>query len=444
LVLSADHRRSAGDVRVRGVVWKSLRTAAIVLTAAGCIRTIQIGAFGGNEMVVGLLPIETFATAMCFVWWTTSRRRSLRKTPFNAALFLLLPASLVSLIVGFVDYDPNIALDHMKLSVSIGQVVLTMWPVATYLVIANTVDDLDTIEAIRKTIVVLALPSVLLIVSPWLWPYVEWSTSFALPASSFCFVEFCGTSSKLRKLGLLAVVVAPAIYGVYMGKAFYYAYVIVSTGTIGMFRLRRVMIATVPVAVAAYVLAVPLWSNSLTPKFIDGLVEHEEQEQSLGGEGGRDRLIQDGLGIWSRAPVLGVGPGNNYPYMLQYSTLGTAHNQYVNILIETGAVGLLLFIAFIAQAWRMGLTLWRRARSPVVRNLVLAWFGVFAGFVVGGFFGDFMLPSIRNSGLDLFAQFYVQWIVLGLVVSAAAIERRHTAGMAARRRGAGVKTYEYA
>jgi predicted lipid-binding transport protein (Tim44 family) len=93
------------------------------------------------------------------------------------------------------------------------------------------------------------------------------------------------------------------------------------------------------------------------------------------------------------------------------------------------------FVVFSCQALRMGLRLWRTARNPSHRALVLSWLGMFGGFLVGGFFGDFMLPSIRNSGLELFAEFYVQWIVLGLIVSAAAIERRYLAG---------VRTYEYA
>ena len=113
----------------------------------------------------------------------------------------------------------------------------------------------------------------------------------------------------------------------------------------------------------------------------------------------------------------------------------TPHNQYVNILIELGAIGLVCFAVFAFQAVRMGLKLWRNARISSHRRLVLGWLGMFGGFLAGGFFGDFMLPSIRNSGLQLFAEFYVQWIVLGLIVSAAAIERRYRTG---------VRTHEYA
>jgi O-antigen ligase len=266
--------------------------------------------------------------------------------------------------------------------------------------------------------------------APNLWDYVGWSTSFALPASSFAFTAFLETRSSARKALWLIVTIAPAVYGVELEKAFYYGYVAISTATIAWFAARRMVVAMLPIALAAYVIAVPLASSSVTPDFVRHLVAEEEAQQSLGGTGGRDQLIRDGLGIWSRAPVFGVGPGNNYPYMLRYSSLGTAHNQYVNILIELGAVGLLCFVVFLIQALRVGLALWRTARVPSHRSLVLAWLGIFSGFLVGGFFGDFMLPSIRNSGLQLFAEFYVQWIVLGLIVSASAIERKYRTGAA--------------
>ena len=47
--------------------------------------------------------------------------------------------------------------------------------------------------------------------------------------------------------------------------------------------------------------------------------------------------------------------------------------------------------------------------------------------LVGGLFGDFMIPSIRNDGLNLLALFYVQWILLGVVVATLPFERARRA-----------------
>jgi O-antigen ligase len=404
-----------------GLCFHDMRRAIVVFTAVGCIRGIQIGAFAGNEMVQGLLPVEALATVMFGMWWI--RHRPIRRVPFNWPLFLLLPSSIVSLIAGFNWYDQTIALDHMKLSVSLGQILLTLWPIATYLVVANSVHDVKTATRITKIIVALAVPSLLLIWSDVFWPYVGWSTTFALPASSLCLAECFHTRSPAKKAWLLLMTVAPAIYGVFLGKAFYYSYVAASTGVICWLQARRLVLIAAPLVLAVYVVAVPVSSHSLMPSFLGGLVETETQQQSLGGEGGRWQLIKDGVGIWSQYPVFGVGPGNNYPYMLRYSTLGTPHNQYVNTLMELGVVGLLCLLVFAGQALRVGLRLWRTAREPAHHKLALAWLGLFSAMLAGGIFGDFMLPSIRNGGLELFAYYYVQWILLGLVVSASSIER---------------------
>jgi O-antigen ligase len=412
------------------VCLRDLRSGVIGLTIAGCIRNVTIGAFSGSETAQGLFPVEALVSVIFAVWLFTRSRRPMRAVPFNTTLLLFLPISALSLVAGFLMYDPSIPLNHMKLSVSMGQILLTMWPIAMYLVVADVVHDTRTIDVIRTIVVVLAVPSMVLMVSPAAWPYVDWSTSFALPASSFAFVDFLQTPSTLKKMWWLVVTLSPAVYGIELGKAFYYGYVAVSVAIILWLAARRIVVALLPIALAAYVIAVPLASTSVTPGFVRHLVHEEEEQQSLGGTGGRDQLIVDGLGIWARAPVLGVGPGNNYPYMLRYSAIGTAHNQYVNILIELGAVGFVCFVLFSYQALRLGLRLWRTARVPSHRRLVLAWLGIFGGFLVGGFFGDFMLPSIRNSGLELFAEFYVQWIVLGLVVSASAIERKYRTGAA--------------
>jgi O-Antigen ligase len=404
-----------------GLCYHDMRRAIMVFTAVGCIKGIQIGAFAGNEMVQGLLPVEALATVMFGMWWI--RHRPIRRVPFNWPLFLLLPSSVLSLIAGFNWYDHTIALDHMKLTVSLGQILLTMWPIATYLVVANSVYDAKTTDTISKIIIALSVPSLVLILKPDYWPYVSWSTTFALPASSLCLAEYFHTRSPAKKAWLLLLTVAPAIYGVFLGKAFYYSYVAASTAVICWLQARRLVLIAAPLVLAVYVVAVPLSSNSLIPSFVGDLVETETEQQSLGGEGGRWQLIEDGLGIWSRYPIFGVGPGNNYPYMLHYSTLGTAHNQYINVLTELGVVGLVCLALFAGQALRVGLRLLRTAREPAHHKLALAWLGLFSAMLAGGFFGDFMLPSIRNGGLELFAYYYVQWILLGLVVSASSIER---------------------
>ena len=55
---------------------------------------------------------------------------------------------------------------------------------------------------------------------------------------------------------------------------------------------------------------------------------------------------------------------------------------------------------------------------------MLGWLGAFAGMVVGGITGDFMIHSIRNGGLELFSGYYLQWVLLGGLVAVARLEQR--------------------
>jgi O-antigen ligase len=157
---------------------------------------------------------------------------------------------------------------------------------------------------------------------------------------------------------------------------------------------------------------------------VRALVTAEAVQQSIGGDFGRLRLAADAVRIWGEYPLLGVGPGNMWPYMHTYSVLDTSHNQYTNVLLELGVAGLACVVAFIVAAFRTGLRLRHHLQAPFGRTLALGWLGAFAGVVAGGFTGDVLLPSVRNSGLETFGFIYPQWVLLGLLVSLARIDGR--------------------
>lgn len=406
--------------------YRDMQRALVVVTGVGVLQKVQIGSFSGQQMVQGLLPIEVLTTALIGVWVVKHRilgSKPLVPCAFDRPLLLLLPASFLSLVVGFTWFDPLIPLDHMKLSVALGQIVIWLWACGLFLVVANSANR-TTIRRICRVILWLAAPSILLTLVPVTRPWLDWTMVFALPAASLAASEFFDTQSMLRRGWLAVLVVAPFAYGLATDKAFFYVYVVVSTLVIVAVRARAALIPLVMLSIAVYLLISAAVNDSLVPSFVTGLIQTETAQQSLGGRGGRGQLIMDGLGIWSRYPIAGVGPGNNYPYMLRYSSLGTSHNQYVNLLMELGLIGFACFVVFAVRAAQSGWRLWRHARDPFHRHLSLAWLGSFAAMLIGGFFGDFMLPSVRNDGIELFGLYYVQWIVLGLMVAATALERR--------------------
>lgn len=127
-------------------------------------------------------------------------------------------------------------------------------------------------------------------------------------------------------------------------------------------------------------------------------------------------------------PVTGLGPANYYwytplvPIMGYYNLHFSSHNQYVDLIAQTGILGLVCFLWFMAELASLG---WRlRARVPVgfARAYVLGALGGLAGVLVSSMLGDWFLPFIYNIGLAGMRASILGWLFLGGLV---ALERMY-------------------
>jgi O-antigen ligase len=121
-------------------------------------------------------------------------------------------------------------------------------------------------------------------------------------------------------------------------------------------------------------------------------------------------------------PVLGLGFANYYWYTPLFPIRGYAvsfnsHNNYVDILAQTGLVGLVCFLWLL---WELGWLGWRmrdRAQSGFAKAYVYGALGGLAGMVVAGMLGDWVLPFFYNVGMNGFRSSMLGWLFLGGLVS---------------------------
>jgi hypothetical protein len=133
-------------------------------------------------------------------------------------------------------------------------------------------------------------------------------------------------------------------------------------------------------------------------------------------------------------PILGLGPANYYWYTSLYPLLGwyvkfNSHNQYVDIIAQTGLLGLACFLWF---AWEVGRLGWRlRARVPAgfAQAYVYGALGGLAGTLAAGMLADWVLPFVYNVGLDGFRASVLGWLFLGGLVSLEQITRQAEQGI---------------
>ena len=127
----------------------------------------------------------------------------------------------------------------------------------------------------------------------------------------------------------------------------------------------------------------------------------------------QDRMLlwNDAMNLFDSNPLLGAG-FDTYQWQRRVSTYTDTHNYFLKVLVETGVVGLLLFLWLLARASRLALKLYTSAQDPFLKSLGLGFTLLMACVFVVNFFGDRWLYIEVNGFL---------WVLLACVVRGQAI-----------------------
>ena len=128
------------------------------------------------------------------------------------------------------------------------------------------------------------------------------------------------------------------------------------------------------------------------------------------------------LEVSKRNPILGLGPANYYWYVPLYRIRGyvsvfSSHNQYLDLLVQTGLLGLLAIFWFAAEVGWLGWRLIKRLPDGFARAYAYGAFGGLAGTLASGALADWFLPFVYNIGFDGFRSAILPWLFLGGLVS---------------------------
>lgn len=152
--------------------------------------------------------------------------------------------------------------------------------------------------------------------------------------------------------------------------------------------------------------------------FIPGVSDFFNPEKVYG----IDRLImwQDAITIWQHHPYFGIGAGNYQFFDIAYGTDvgGVAHNQFLEVLAEMGAQGLLCLLWSLVAIARCALQCYSAATTRQGKAIALAYIGYFITIIFGGFFTGSFLPSVAGAG-GTYSMLWVSysWLLLGLVLT---------------------------
>jgi O-antigen ligase len=209
-----------------------------------------------------------------------------------------------------------------------------------------------------------------------------------------------GLSPKLK------LMIPPTLFACGYGLLFAFsrgAYMGVALGVIALGVLRKKFFTVLILTVLAGAFLLPsAVSDRIAGTYVQGTASEEKTLDSSA----MDRVLiwQNALDIIAAHPLVGTG-FDTYAFMHPLGFRDT-HNLYLKVLLEQGAVGLLIFFVLLWKMLRQGYDLFRRSTDPFLTSLGVGFTASVLGAIVVNIFGD------RWSYLQVDSYL---WIVLALV-----------------------------
>ncbi len=128
------------------------------------------------------------------------------------------------------------------------------------------------------------------------------------------------------------------------------------------------------------------------------------------------------LEMSKKSPFVGFGPANYYYYVPLYRIRGyisvfSSHNQYMDLIAQTGYLGLACILWFAWEVGRLGWRLRNQAAAGFPQAYVYGALGGLIGTLAAGMMVDWFLPFVYNIGFTGFRASVLPWLFLGGLVS---------------------------
>jgi hypothetical protein len=128
------------------------------------------------------------------------------------------------------------------------------------------------------------------------------------------------------------------------------------------------------------------------------------------------------LGISSTSPIIGLGFANYYWYAKVFTIRGyyikfNSHSQFVDIIAQTGILGLACFMWILFEIGRLAYKLMNQLPEGFAKAYSYGIFASVFGSLMAAFLVDWLLPFAYNIGLDGVRASILPWVFFGGLIS---------------------------
>lgn len=360
------------------------------------------------------------------------RRISLVKSSTLPPLFLLLGATFLAFLNGQLPWFP---IQPAPLDGQLGGILILLVAICAYLLVANQVRDERWLKALVFLLLgigavymfVRVLPGTAMLMRRLFTFYIHsgsmfWTWVVAMAASQAFFNQRLARHWRAVLLALLA-----ATFYLALGEA---------RGWVsGWLPALVALLFIIWLGAPRQALVLALLGTAVVLTQMDNIVENliyvDDNEYSQMTRLEAWRIIGE---IVKVSPILGLGPANYSYYTPLFPILGwyvqfNSHNNYVDIVAQTGILGLIFMLWFIVEIVRLAWRLYQvTPRNGFLYAFVIGAFGGLVATFVSGLLGDWFLPYVYNATIRSMRTSILPWLFMGGLVAVEQILRARNNG----------------
>jgi O-antigen ligase len=386
-----------------------------LLVAAGLVR-VQLSTGTGSPIVASLLAALAITVAW-IVRMIFRRDLHLVRSPLTFPVVAFATVNVISFIWSRATLDPRISVPATYARVQIAALMVVVLSATVVLIIGGTVRQrrwfvwclgiLFTIGVAHAVLLFLKGPDNLVngrgLVTTW-WVCLAAAQAIVNTRLKWWARVGLGLVCAVWLYQLLSVIDwlsgwLPAVVALFF---------------VLLLRGRVTAIATV---IITLLLVVALWGPIYKSVYSD-----QVDEGSINGSTGRTSLWERTLSTISPSPWLGSGPAGYALALVQFypNDALSAHSNYVDVIAQSGVIGMAFFTWFFVATLITGWRVQRRLKArgdPFGTALATGIVAGVIGVLVAMALGDWFIPFVYNQTIAGFDHTVLSWFCIGMLVA---------------------------
>jgi O-antigen ligase len=404
---------AAAPLALIGLQWSAPRPefAPLIILATAIFVTVSLPTGTESRIVISLLLTVLFVGIWVIRMALVEKRFHLKPSPLNKPLLGFSVIVALSLSWSMIFRDPLIVIGKsVPLVQTASAVVMIMLP-AAFLLVANHISDVKLLKAMVAIMLIAGVIAIL-------WRYgqdraiIHDGGLFSMWVVSLSTgLAFFGREMSWKGRGLLIALAGSWIvwgFGLHISWVAGWLPAFVALGVLLFMRSKKLLM----VGLGALLIIVSFKAN-----YYLGTVVNNENSES-----GTTRMAawEVNWRVTGKHLFLGTGPGGYATYYMSYfpQDAMATHNNYVDIIAQTGIFGFgAMLWFFFGLAW-LGYKLCQRlrGRGDFVEGLANAALAGTVGCIVAMAFGDWLFPFAYTQTITGYDYEVYSWLFMGTIL----------------------------